>query len=702
MKAIVTGSTTRGKVKTKNALKNFRHDGGHSFGAPPTKEKKKTKRRSTAVQVERVNLEVEHDGEDNGIRFTRTQKCRVLCGFESILVVVLTLSLCGGQVYILSFVFYNWSFSWIFLVLFFLAFSEAIWFAKQISNLVSRKDTVENTPDDKKNEENGRKIYRALRPMIKTYNDWCDVNGKYYLVKMYTSEVVEHTNLILCMTRIYLCKMPVEMSVIVLAVLTMELIVNLWATFHMHTQEVRDRLILLDIFVEVFCLAFPLLYTWLSFYFEVAVEELTLLTVYPTISLLLKLHDVWEEYLNINLQRIKAENVRGKRMSRKRNSILKFSINRSTFQTQLDHFPNWARYSFSFINACFLLFFGGLIGVHLATKPSNEKCNGVLTSQIWEQCRLPVPFCQNPFVPNCDCAWVRLLNYTEQSLPGSFGRMASLVRLEIVIGELEYLPGSFGKDHKILSEVIVIGNRLKYLPQSIGELEKLWLLRVSNNQLTSLPESIGNLRSSVNGKGVVLDISHNQLKSLPESIGHGNIGFLYGNFNRLASLPESIGQLENLLILQVQNNQLSSLPESIGKLDKMRVLLAWSNNLTTLPYSVGNLKSLQFVDFRHNNITKLPPTINKWNNIEYFYTAGNKVCNDVDLPSNFDKAKGLCKEQCSVDCPSVWRGDGYCGDNIQLFFYVKTYDIPLDIKPKPSSGCNTKSCNYDDGDCPAH
>jgi|EP00945_MAST-04E_sp_MAST-4E-sp1_P000688 hypothetical protein len=52
--ASFTGSTTRGKVKTKNALKNFTHDGGHSFGAPPTKEKKKTKRQSVVEAMEKA------------------------------------------------------------------------------------------------------------------------------------------------------------------------------------------------------------------------------------------------------------------------------------------------------------------------------------------------------------------------------------------------------------------------------------------------------------------------------------------------------------------------------------------------------------------------------------------------------------------------------------------------------------------------
>ena len=200
---------------------------------------------------------------------------------------------------------------------------------------------------------------------------------------------------------------------------------------------------------------------------------------------------------------------------------------------------------------------------------------------------------------------------------------------------------------------------------------------------------------------LALHLFWNQLTSLPESIGKlENLIHLLVQNNQLTSLPDSIGQLENLLFLYVYNNQLTSLPESIGKLEKLLEIFAWNNTLTALPDTVGNMKSLRDVDIRHNNLVKLPSTINEWNGIEYFYIAGNKVCDNIDLPSNFDIAKGLCEEQCSVDYPSGWRGDGECDDNDYVYDWVKFYQIPLDVKPKPNSGCNTKSCNYDNGDCP--
>ena len=61
------------------------------------------------------------------------------------------------------------------------------------------------------------------------YNDFTDVNGKYYLSKMYAAELFEHTQQVYSLTTIYLCLMPVAISTIVCAVLTVELLINIWA-----------------------------------------------------------------------------------------------------------------------------------------------------------------------------------------------------------------------------------------------------------------------------------------------------------------------------------------------------------------------------------------------------------------------------------------------------------------------------------------
>ena len=126
--------------------------------------------------------------------------------------------------------------------------------------------------------------------------------------------------------------------------------------------------------------------------------------------------------------------------------------------------------------------------------------------------------------------------------------------------------------------------------------------------------------------------------------------------------------------------------------------MGWNNTLTTLPETVGNIKSLTRVDIRHNNLADLPSSVSQWDNLEYLYLAGNPMCANLDIPSNLKGAEGLCKQQCSVDCPSAWLNDGACDDNDQTYYY--TIDLNPSVKPKPNSGCNMERCEYDKGDCP--
>ena len=201
----------------------------------------------------------------------------------------------------------------------------------------------------------------------------------------------------------------------------------------------------------------------------------------------------------------------------------------------------------------------------------------------------------------------------------------------------------------------------------MGNLRDLLQLWVFNNRLDSLPDSVGKLRNLQQ-----LDVFN----------------------NRLESLPDSLGNLQNLLRLLVFNNRLRSLPDSAGKLQTLLELYAWNNTLTSLPEKLGDVKSLIHVDVRHNFLTDLPSSLRQWNNIEYLYLAGNPLCADLNIPSNLKGAKGLCEQQCSVDCPSAWLGHDGCDDNDYAMHYIPN------VKPKPNSGCNTAACEYDKGECP--
>jgi len=597
--------------------------------------------------IGKLELEMGNDEEQE---LTRCRKCRILCGRESLAVTVVVLALGGTQFFIFSA--YGGGFNreglWVFFALGILSCLLALSFMVRICIAIQpkkQKKVEENQEKDKKSS----KIAAAVKGVVARYNHLFDVNGKYYLSKMYAAELFEHTQQAYSLTTIYLCLMPVAISSIVCVVLTVELLINIWATFHIASQEMRDRLIFLDILTDIFCVAFPLLYAWISFRIPVETTKMLVIVGYPTLSLLSKLNDIWEDYFKMDLERMEqTTKQQNSTRSRRRKSILNLSHNRDTLETQLKHFPKWLRYVFTVLNIGFVLFFVSLISVHLATQPSTDKCSGMFTNEVWEGCQVKVPFCQDFFVAKCDCAVLEMTNYTQRALPESFGGLKSLVKLGVYTGQLEELPQPLGDNHKRMVVLMVIGNKLQALPDSVGNLQNLLDLHIIKNRLQSLPDSFGNLQS--------------------------------------------------LRHLNVFNNQLQSVPDSLGDLQSLLGIYAWNNTLTSLPKTIGNIKSLIWVDVRHNSLMDLPLSVSQWSNIQYLYLASNPLCPNLDIPSNLKGAKGLCGQQCSADCPAHWLGRYGCQDNDYTYKFTK--DINPNVKPKPNSGCNTAACEYDKGECP--
>eukprot|EP00944_MAST-04C_sp_MAST-4C-sp1_P015775 g15775.t1 len=575
---------------------------------------------------------------------TKCQKCRILCGYESVLVNLLVFAVFAINTHILTL--YNhvdypdgpwWAFALLSGLSFLLLFSFVI--RTCIALFPSKKRTKEKP--DSVAFATLKARYRELKAR---YRDIFDVNGKYFLTKMYAAEAFEHIFQVYGMRSLYLCFMPVEMSLVVCIVFSVELAINIWATFHMKSQLVRDRLLVLDIFTDLFCVMFPWYY---RYRYGGNGAQYSLITVtYPSISMLSKLSEVWEDFFRTDISRLKTRRIR------RRKSILGLSHNQEVLETQLKHYPNWLRYSFTVLNVGFLLFFVVLAIVQLATRPSTQTCSDKFTSEVWNGCTVEVPFCKNPFVARCDCWLLELTNYSQREFPESFGQLSSLRRLIVSEGALEALPNEFGDRHAVLESVLVSSSCLTVLPESIGRLKNLRALRVSNSSLTALPESIGRLKNLR-----VLEVENNFLTALPESIGNlDSLAFFHVNNNFLTALPKGIGSLENLLSFSVYQNHLTALPDSLRNMKHLRGLWAWNNTFTSLPVSLGTINALVNVDVRHNQLVAVPSFSST--NLKYLGLEGNPLCENGNIP-NMIGVEGMCSKQCAFDCPSVFQ-DNCC------------------------------------------
>ena len=113
-----------------------------------------------------------------------------------------------------------------------------------------------------------------------------------------------------------------------------------------------------------------------------------------------------------------------------------------------------------------------------------------------------------------------------------------------------------------VKEIKLIECELTILPEDIGCLDHLTVLRIRDCNLSTLPTSIGRLFALQQ-----LLLSENEITTLPNSIGDlRSLRLLTLSKNKLTALPENIGNLKSLTLLSLEENELSSLPKSIGTL----------------------------------------------------------------------------------------------------------------------------------------
>eukprot|EP00944_MAST-04C_sp_MAST-4C-sp1_P013026 g13026.t1 len=565
-------------------------------------------------------------------------------------------------------------------------------------------------------------VWRTRDAAKRLKDDYFDVNGKKYLLKMFLSEFLENAFMIRNFLQIYVCTMPLPMYTVVSVVCLCEVASCTWSALFLNSQVMRDRQLLLDVLTDVFCLTFPLAYQVWGSRLRMPIREILYLLGPPLLLLLSKINDIWNDIFKLDVQRLKnALSFRkGKgRVSRRRRSILGLYDNKKIVAKQVNNFPFFARVIVVTGNSLAFLFVLVVACLHIATQPSDPQCNAIFSEEIWGSCTTKVPFCDNVWVARCDCAVLSIKNYSRQALPVQLQQMRSLLKLEIIGGRLSTLPGNIGSAHKkllsitatrtnisnlpdsiaklpMITELFVFNNKIVKLPHNIGDLKTLIYLQAFGNRLSALPTSIGDLTSLEE-----LGIQNNEIKELPESLANiASLRLLYLFNNNITDLPTNIGNMRHLTHIYAYNNRMRRLPESILQLGKLNAIMMWGNNLTALPSNIGTMKRVINLDVRHNQLHALPGTLESMTSLKYFQIAGNPVCGHMNygLPKKLED-KDVCKAQCAKNCPGVWRANGVCSDNDLAHFIHKLKFIPTHGMLAKEDGCNVKSCSYDGGDC---
>ncbi|KAK8957438.1 hypothetical protein KSP39_PZI001059 [Platanthera zijinensis] len=204
-----------------------------------------------------------------------------------------------------------------------------------------------------------------------------------------------------------------------------------------------------------------------------------------------------------------------------------------------------------------------------------------------------------------------------------------------LMDQIEWLPTSLGKLQHV-SELNLSENRILALPPTIGSLRLLTKLDIHSNQLTDLPDTFGELSNLVD-----LDLHANRFKSLPASFTNlTNLANLDLSCNQLSILPDTFGNLINLRRLIIQTNELEELPFTIGSLLYLIELRLDFNRLKGLPEALGKLESLEILTLHYNRVKSLPTTMASLSNLRELDASFNEL---ESVPESLCFATNLLK-----------------------------------------------------------
>lgn len=152
-----------------------------------------------------------------------------------------------------------------------------------------------------------------------------------------------------------------------------------------------------------------------------------------------------------------------------------------------------------------------------------------------------------------------------------------------------------------------MGNTLK---PRLEHAEKTGVCSVARCQLKEFPSQLlmaaGKLRS--------LDMSDNKMRSLPDTMGQFNLlKVLSIANNKITKLPDAICELVKLETFNASKNNLSALPANFANLKALKTLNLSGNSFKKFPAQVCDLALLDMVDLSENKVSEMPTDMSRLN-----------------------------------------------------------------------------------------
>ena len=606
-------------------------------------------------------------------------------GWDGVLVLLFSLCIAGLFIYITFLYtksFRAWHRRWVWLFVLFAGFYVMLilkflllWkrlatdFTNQQQQEVRRKREQGEKPDIRDGFTRSMSAIERVKIAtvnFKTVYENFQINGQWFLWKLYASELFDSAQQCANLVTVYLCSLPVEWTVCIAFGLSAYSAHTAMTVLGKNTPARRDRQVKLDVIADFLCVAIPLCVLWFAYNIPLSISEMLSITMLPTFSILLKLDDILEEVIKSRsaTHLLREQSFQSFSMKRKRTSMFREVQSVKMAQEQESKIPRRARLVLAGSACAFSVFFFVVAVAHLAMRPSG--CDTI----TWEKgCVNKIPFCKSLFTPTCNCASLEIKNdYKLVALPSSLvDTMTGLRKVFVRNCNLTALPPRMEQ----LTEMVdfeVSFSQLQSFHVDVGKWEKLNKLHLQYNNITQYNENALWTHSNV----AAIFLLGNKIRQIPFFASYlPSLNYLHiGENNIDIEVPLSKKQFPSLVFLYVNGNNLIEFPdESLGaSLVKLGVARC---NLKTLPQYLSNFNVLKYLDARDNNITFVDNALKvlmKTNKVESYF-AGNDVCK---------RDKSLdCEPLCSKYCWSrEVLDDGICDET-----------------------CNTKICQFDGGDC---
>jgi Leucine-rich repeat (LRR) protein len=269
------------------------------------------------------------------------------------------------------------------------------------------------------------------------------------------------------------------------------------------------------------------------------------------------------------------------------------------------------------------------------------------------------------FLPSLE-HWPEQLNAIHQ--------LKKLESLRLNSNKLSYLPEIFGGLNK-LKKISVAENALVQLPLGIFALPALQYLNAGSNKLTTLPDNI----TSKNLKSIQLN--YNGLISLPVELSHlKKLENLDVSANKISTIPGDWHYLQHLKSVNISRNRLTNFPDGLLQNNSVEALDASDNGISSMQAITGNGYQLKTLNVNNNNITSLPEDIGKYTELTALYACGNRL---NALPESL----GDCKRIEVIDVHSEIRSSAFDSDKSGMAafsFSIKDSSKANNIKLLPT------------------